>query len=350
MVEDCQVLDGIMINKDVTHPQMRRRIENPRIVLLDCPLEYKKGESQTNVEVTDEKHWARLLEIEEEQVKQLCADIIAMKPDLVITEKGVSDLAQHYLMKNNITCLRRVKKMDNFRIARATGATIVNRPEELKESDVGTECGLFEIRKLGDEYFTYLVQCKNPKACTVVVRGPSKDILQEIDRNLQDAMAVARNVYQEPKLCPGGGASEMSISCHLLEKAKLITGVMQYPYKAVATAMEIIPRTLVQNCGANSIKVLTELRVQYINQAKHSTSSNSSWGINGTTGKVVDMHTYGIWEPFTVKSQTIKTAIESACLLLRVDDIVSGVGKGSGQQAASAQENLEREEMMEAAS
>ena len=166
-------------------------------------------------------------------------------------------------MKNDITCIRRVKKMDNFRIGRATGATIVNRPEELKESDVGTECGLFEIRKIGDEYFTYLIKCKNPKACTVLLRGPSKDILQEIDRNLQDAMAVARNVYQEPKLCPGGGASEISISVHLLEKAKSITGVMQYPYKAVATAMEVIPRTLVQNCGANSIKVLTELRVLY---------------------------------------------------------------------------------------
>lgn len=179
-----------MINKDVTHPKMRRRIENPRIVLLDCPLEYKKGESQTNVEVTEESHWARLLEIEEEQVKALCAEIIRVKPDLVFTEKGVSDIAQHYLMKSNITVIRRAKKTDNHRIARATGATIVNRPEELKESDVGTECGLFEVRKIGDEYFSYLVECKNPKACTILLRGPSKDVIQEIDRNLQDAMYI----------------------------------------------------------------------------------------------------------------------------------------------------------------
>jgi T-complex protein 1 subunit gamma len=195
-VEDCLVLDGIMINKDVTHPKMRRMIKNPRIVLLDCPLEYKKGESQTNVEVSEESHWARLLEIEEEQVKELCDNIMQMKPDLVITEKGVSDIAQHFLMKSGITVIRRCKKQDNNRIARACGATIVNRTEELKESDVGTGCGLFEVRKIGDEYFTYLVECKDPKcnllinsiACTIVLRGPSKDILQEIDRNLQDAM------------------------------------------------------------------------------------------------------------------------------------------------------------------
>lgn len=232
--------------------------------------------------------------------------------------------------------------MDNFRISRATGASIVNRPEELKEEDVGTECGLFEVRQIGDEYFSYLVQCKNPKSCTILLRGPSKDILQELDRNLQDAMAVARNVMFEPKLCPGGGATEMAISVRLIEKAKSIEGVKQYPYKALATALQVIPRTLVQNCGGNAIKVLTELR------AKHVDHKNSSWGINGTTGKLVDMKEYGIWEPFAVKSQTLKTAVESSCLLLRVDDIVSGVSqRGSGGQ--SAQQAIEQNEMAEGA-
>lgn len=164
-------------------------------------------------------------------------------------------------MKENITVIRRAKKMDNFRISRAVGATIVNRVEELKDSDVGTECGLFEVRKIGDEYFTYLLECTNPKACTIVLRGPSKDILQEIDRNLQDAMSVARNVLFEPKLVPGGGASEMAISAYLVEKSKSIAGVMAQPYKAMGQALCVIPRTLVQNCGANAIKTLTQLRV-----------------------------------------------------------------------------------------
>lgn len=202
-VTDSEVLDGILLNKDVTHPKMRRNITNPRIILLDCPLEYKKGESQTNIEITKEEDWNRILQIEEEQVKLICDQLLSFKPDLVITEKGVSDLAQHYLLKGGVTALRRVKKSDNNRISRATGATIVNRIEDLKESDVGTKCGLFKVELIGDEYFTYLVECEKPQACTVLLRGPSKDILNEIERNLQDAMAVTRNVMFEPSLSPG---------------------------------------------------------------------------------------------------------------------------------------------------
>ncbi|KAI1366080.1 T-complex protein 1 [Xylaria arbuscula] len=315
-IEDSRVLDGVMLNKDITHPKMRRRIENPRIVLLDCPLEYKKGESQTNIEITKEEDWNTILQIEEEQVKSMCDAIIALSPDLVITEKGVSDLAQHYFMKANITALRRVRKTDNNRIARATGATIVNRVDDLQESDVGTKCGLFEIEKIGDEYFTFLTKCTTPKACTILLRGPSKDILNEIERNLQDAMGVARNVIFHPRLSPGGGATEMAVSVRLGQLARNIEGVQQWPYKAVAEALEVIPRTLVQNAGASPVRVLTDLR------AKHA-EGKSSWGINGDTGTIVDMNEYGIWEPEAIKLQSIKTAIEAACLLLRVDDICS---------------------------
>lgn len=315
-IEDSKVLDGVMLNKDITHPKMRRRIENPRIILLDCPLEYKKGESQTNIEITKEEDWNKILQIEEEQVKQMCEAILALKPDLVITEKGVSDLAQHYLVKANVTALRRVRKTDNNRIARATGATIVNRVDDLQESDVGTNCGLFNIEKIGDEYFTFLTHCKTPKACTILLRGPSKDILNEIDRNLADAMAVARNVMFHPRLAPGGGATEMAVAVRLGQLARGIEGVQQWPYKAVAEAMEVIPRTLIQNAGQSPVKVLTALR------AKHA-EGQSSWGIDGDKGTLVDMKQYGVWEPEAIKLQSIKTAIESACLLLRVDDICS---------------------------
>lgn len=185
LIEDCCVLDGVMFNKDVTHPQMRRLIQNPRVVLLDCTLEYKKGESQTNMEFTKEEDFKRALQMEEEEVKRMCDEILRVKPDVVITEKGVSDTAQHFLMKGgNCTVIRRIRKTDNNRISRVTGATIVNRPEELQESDVGTECGLFEIKKIGDEYFSFMTECKNPKACTILLRGASKDVLNEIERNL----------------------------------------------------------------------------------------------------------------------------------------------------------------------
>ncbi|KFY45921.1 hypothetical protein V495_02739 [Pseudogymnoascus sp. VKM F-4514 (FW-929)] len=355
-IEDSRVLDGVMLNKDITHPKMRRRIENPRIVLLDCSLEYKKGESQTNIEISKEEDWNRILQIEEEQVKAMCDAVLALKPDLVITEKGVSDLAQHYLLKGNVTALRRVRKSDNNRIARATGATIVNRVDDLTEADVGLLCGLFEIEKIGDEYFTFLTKCREPKACTILLRGPSKDILNEIDRNLADAMAVAtpsspsdilneidrnladamavaRNVMFHPRLSPGGGATEMAVSVRLSQLAKGVEGVQQWPYRAVAEAMEVIPRTLVQNAGQSPVRVLTELRAK---QAE----GGSSWGIDGDTGKLVDMKEYGVWEPEAVKLQSIKTAIESACLLLRVDDICSakaarmggGGGGGGGEE------------------
>lgn len=320
-IEDCVVMDGVMINKDVTHSKMRRKIENPRILLLDCSLEYKKGESQTNVELSSETDWDTLLKLEEEHVERLCADIISHKPDLVFTEKGVSDLAQHYLQKAGITAFRRLRKTDNNRVARAVGATIVSRTDEIQETDIGNGCGLFEVRKIGDEYFCFLEQCKSPKACTVLLRGGSKDVLNEIERNLQDAMQVAKNIILEPKLLPGGGAIEMAISQHLIEASKGIEGVQQWPYKAVGVAFEVIPRTLAENCGTDVVRKITELR------AMHANGANINWGINGETGDLVSMDELNIWEPYSVKTQSIKTAIESSALLLRVDDIVSGSKK-----------------------
>ena len=322
-MEESEVMRGVMINKDIVHPRKRRRIENPRILLLDCNLEYKKGESQTSLEFTKETDFARVLQLEEEYIKSICEDIIKFKPDLIITEKGISDLAQHYLVKANISAIRRLRKSDNNRIARACGATIVSRTDEIKEEDIGLGCGLFEIRKIGEEYYAYIEDCKNPKACTIILRGASKDVLNEVDRNFQDAMNVARNVMIEPYLIPGGGAGEMEIAKLLEEKAKSITGIHQWPFRALARAFEVIPRTLIQNCGANVIRTLTALR------AKHALDGNSSWGVNGDTGELVDMKTYGIWEPLAVKLQTYKTAIETAILLLRIDDIVSGAKKAS---------------------
>ena len=175
-LEESRVLDEVLFNKDVTHAQMRREIENPKVLLLDCPLEYKKGESMTNMEFRVETDFAKALMMEEEEIKRICEFIVTHKPDVVITEKGVSDLAQHFLLKHDISVIRRLRKSDNNRISRVTGATIVNRPEEIMPSDIGHECGLFEIQKMGDAYFTFMTKCKNPKACSILLRGPSKDV------------------------------------------------------------------------------------------------------------------------------------------------------------------------------
>merc|ERR1719263_1088575 len=330
-VDDCRVLKGVMINKDVVHAKMRRRIERPRILLLDCTLEYKKNESQTQIELTDEKAWEALLLEEENAIKEMCADIIAVKPDLVVTEKGVSDLAQHYLQKANISVLRRVRKTDNNRIARACGATIVHRTAEIQERDLGLGAGLFNIDKIGDEYYAWIVDCEAPKACTIVLRGASKDVLNEIERNLGDAMNIVRTIMTDPRLVPGGGAVEMTLANKLIEGSKTQEPVIANAYKAAGQSLEIISRTLLENCGADIIRVQTQLR------AKHAGGKNVTWGIDGEKGVMTDMAELGVWEPVAVKQQTIKTAIESASMLLRIDDIVSGTHKPEKKKALPQQ-------------
>ncbi|CAK9044458.1 T-complex protein 1 subunit gamma (TCP-1-gamma) (CCT-gamma) (Chaperonin subunit CCTV gamma) [Durusdinium trenchii] len=300
-LSDCKVLDGVMFNKDITHPRMRREIKNPRVVLLDCPLEYKKGESQTNVEITKEADWEKLLQQEEEEMRRVCDDILKVKPDLVITEKGVSDLAQHFLMKGGCSVIRRIRKTDNHRIARVTGAHICNRTEELQESMVGTRCGRFKVQKIGEEYFTFLTECKDPKACSIILRGATRDVLNEIERNLQDAFGVARNIILEPLLLPGGGAVEMELAARLKEKSKTIEGSRQYAYKAVGEALEVIPRSLAHNCGADVVRAMTDLR------ARHATAGNAAFGIDGKTGKVADVKELSIFDTFAVKVQTLRS-------------------------------------------
>jgi T-complex protein 1 subunit gamma len=281
------------------------------------------------VELKDANNFEQLLKLEEEYVKGLCEDIAKFKPDVVFTEKGLSDIAAHYLMKSGVSAFRRCRKTDNNRIARATGATIVHRTDELQESDVGTKCGLMEVRKIGDDHFVFLEDCVEPKACTILLRGPSKDTLNEVERSLIDAMNVARNLIIDPRIVYGGGAAEMAVSAALLERSRSIVGVQQWVYQAVALGLEVIPRTLASNCGANIMRLMTELRAQH---AKGLTTT----GIDGLKGVIVDMKEYGITEPFVVKAQTLKTSIEACCMLLRIDDVVSGIsakkegGRGGG--------------------
>lgn len=176
----------------------------------------------------------------------------------------------------------------------------------------------------------FLEQCADPKACTVILRGGSRDVLNELERNLADAVQVARQLTLEPKLLPGGGATEMSVAVALMEKAKTIEGVAQWPFKAVANALEVIPRTLAQNCGSDVVRVMTELR------ARKAGGANPNLGIDGSTGAITDVGEKGIWDTFAVRAQVLKSAVESACLLLRIDDILSGIkNKQYGDERAA---------------
>lgn len=316
--EESMVLDGVMFNKDHIHPKMKRYIKNPKILLLDCPIEYKKAETQIHVEVTKETDWEELLKQEENYVRGLCNGIIKHKPDVLICEKGCADLASHFLAKAGITVIRRLRKTDNNRIARATGATICSRVDEITPEDLGTGATLFEIKKIGDEYFTYITGCPKGSACTILLRGASKDTLNEMERNLHDAMCVARNIIKEPRAIYGAGAIEMHVSKTLMDAAKTVSGVQQQAYQAIAMALEVIPRTLAQNCGANVIRVITDLR------SRHAGKDGHYWGINGVSGVITDIRELKVIEPAAVKIQALKTAIEAACMILRVDDVVCG--------------------------
>ncbi|KRX96672.1 T-complex protein 1 subunit gamma [Trichinella pseudospiralis] len=338
-LSDSELLKGVVLNKDVLHPKMRRHIENPRIILLDGALEYKKAESKMSMNAINVEE---VLNLEEAALRQMCDAVIALKPDLVFTEKGCSDLVQEYLMRSNISVIRRIKKTDNDRLSRVCGAQIVSDVFDLNESDVGTKATLFEVEQIGHEsvlnqisekmyslfsredflfsrYFAKVLNHNDPHACTLILRGPNKDLMKEIERNFNDALNVVRNVYMNPRAVPGGGAVEMCLGHILKKKALDKEGVAQFIYNAIADAFEIIPLTLLNNCDSNPIREITSLRLKYAKDI-------GTWGVNGCTGNLVDMHTYNIWDPLLVKQQIYKSALEvTTVMILRIDDIVSGV-------------------------
>lgn len=313
--EESEVIEGIIIEKDLIHSQMRRNIENPKILVIDCPLEYRKGESVTNMELSDKDAFTRALQIEEEHVRKLCMGIVDSGADVVISEKGISDLALSILCEHNITAIRRVKKSDLIRIAKATGTTIKSwiDDELAKNTQLGS-AGLFEYVKIGKDYFCRLSKCNVPGAVSVVLRGPTRDILNELDRNFMDAIKIARNVLASPRLVPGGGASEMNLSLKLLESRS------EAVFKECAESLKIIPSIISTSSGCgNTLERLHELERQQ--KAK-----GPFMGINGITGEITDMREV-VMEPLIVKSQTIKSAFECVTQLLRVDGIIESKSK-----------------------
>lgn len=316
-LEESEVIDGILIEKDLVHSQMRKIIENPKILVLDSPLEYKKGESVTNMEFSNKDDFTRALQIEEEQIRKICAKIIETKADIVITEKGICDLALSILYENSITAIRRIKKTDSTRISRATGATVMNRIEDVSSRHLGT-AGLFEYIKIGRDYYCKLSRCQSPKAVSVVLRGPTKDLLAELERNFMDAVKVARNILVNPRLVPGGGASEMSIYT-MLSSTCTSTPVEKSVFEQASEALKVIPSILASNSGiGNSLEILSKLEKRQ--------EEGPYFGVNGITGEIVDMRSV-VMEPLVVKTQCIKSAFESVMQLLRIDGIIESKSK-----------------------
>ncbi|KAM0680714.1 T-complex protein 1 subunit gamma [Glugoides intestinalis] len=314
--EESEIINGIVIEKDLVHSQMRKNIENPKILLLDCSLEYRKGESVTSMELSGKDDFTRALQIEEEQIKRMCKNIIETGADIVITEKGISDLALSILYQNEITAIRRVKKSDLIRISKATGGTVASRTDDVSSKNIGT-AGLFEYVKIGKDYFCKLSKCSSPKAITVILRGPTRDLLTELERNFMDAIKVARNILLDPRLVPGGGATEMSLGIKLIDQA---TEDELPVFNSCYEALKAIPSILCTNSGiSGTLETLHELE-------KQQRSKGPFIGINGITGEIADMKSV-VLEPLTVKSQCIKSAFECVMQLLRVDGIIESKSK-----------------------
>jgi len=321
--EETRLIPGCVIEKDVLHSSMRRRINNPRILVLNSGIEYKKGESQTTIEVQNSQSFADFLAAEERQVQIWVDRVVALKPDVVLCTKGVSEFASFRLAEKNITAFRRCKLTDLSRLCLASGATMASLDGDLSEQLIGTGCQLFEVKKHGPEYFSYFTACKNPKACTIVVCGQMKDAKAELIRNLQDALFITRSIIKEPYVVPGAGACELKLSQKIhddLAASKIAHPLNQNILTALARVFEIFPQTLFENAGMTDVaRKLLKLKVEL------SADKNKSLfiGIDGFTGKTAPSKELDVWDSLSVKIQSVKTAIETATLVTSIDEIVS---------------------------
>jgi len=316
-IEKSKIISGVIILKDISHPKMRRRISRPKILLLDCDIEFKKGETRSNLEITNGTQWKELMKAEEDYEIYLCNIIKKFNPDLIFTEKNVSDIALHYLYKSNISVIRRIRKSDNNRLSKVIGTNIVSSIEKIEMSDIG-EARSFSVKKIGDEYYTYILGYDCSTCKTVLLFGPSKDILDEMERNLNDGISITKVATYSPGLIPGGGATEMAVSNNLWNKSDLFKNNNFYIYKAIAESLEIIPRTLIENCGVSVIQRMLRLK-------NHHRKGFSCTGIEGRSGNIVDNRKIGVFEVSAIKIHAYKVAFENASMLLKIDRVIKGV-------------------------
>ncbi|RLE55957.1 MAG: thermosome subunit [Candidatus Methanomethylicota archaeon] len=313
---DTELVYGMIIDKEVVHPGMPKRVENAKIALLDCPLEVEKTEIDAEIRITDPEQMRAFLEEEEKILKSMVEKIKNIGANVVFCQKGIDDIAQHYLAKNKILAVRRVKKSDMEKLARATGGRIVTNIDDLTESDLGA-AGLVEERKVADEKLVFVEDCKNPRSVSILIRGGLERLVDEAERAIKDALYVVADVVREPRIVAGGGAPEAEVAKVLREYAVSVGGREQLAIEAFANAIEVIPRTLAENAGLDPIDILTELR------ALHESQENKWYGVDIFEGKPIDMFEKNVLEPLIVKTNAISSAVEAAGLILRIDDIIA---------------------------
>ncbi len=314
-LDDTSLIEGIVLDKEVVHSGMPKRMEKAKIALLDASLENEKTEFDAKLNIETPDQIEAFLNQEEAMLKDMAEKITKSGATVVICQKGIDDMAQHFLARKGILAVRRAKKSDMEKLAKATGGKIVTKLDEIKESDLGY-AALVEERRIGDDKMTFVEGCKNPQAVTILIRGGTERLTAEAERSLHDALCVIRDIIQEPQVVAGGSAPEIEMSKVLRKYAEKLPGKEQLAVKVFAEALESIALTLAENAGLQPIDVLSELR------SKH--EAGETWaGIEVREGKVQDMSKVGVFEPLAVKKQIIKSASEAASMILKIDDIIA---------------------------
>jgi len=321
-VEDSKLIDGIVLDKERIHSSMPKKVDDAKIALVDSAIEVKNTEIDAKISISDPEKMQAFLDMEEAMLRKMVDKISGSGANVLITQKGVDDLAQHFLAKKGIYTIRRVSKTDMEKLAKATGANIVTDLNDLSSKDLG-KSGTVEEIKVGDESMTYVTGCKNPKAVTLLVRGSTEHVVDEVKRAVEDAVGDLIAALRNNKVVAGAGAPEMELSRNLLKYSESLSGREQLAVKAFADAMEVIPRTLAENAGLDPIDVLTELRAAHDKKQKWA-------GINVFTGKVIDAWKSGIIEPLKIKTQAVSSAAEVAVMILRIDDVIAGGSASAG--------------------
>ena len=313
---ETELVKGLIIDKEVVHPGMPKRVEDARIALLNCPLEIEKTEIDAEIRIRSPDAIKAFLDQETEMLRDMVKKIKASGANVVFCQKGIDDMAQHFLAKEGILAVRRVKKSDMEKLAKATGGRVVTSIKDLTPEDLGY-AEVVEERKVGDEKMVFIRGCKNPRSVGILIRAGLERLVDEAERAMHDSLCVIADVFEEPRILPGGGATEVEVARRLRDYAKKIGGREQLAIEAFADAVEVVPKTLAENAGLDPLDIMVSLR------ASHEKPDGVGMGVDVFSGDVVDMFEQGVIEPLKVKEHVIKSATEVASMILRIDDVIA---------------------------
>ncbi len=314
-LRDTKLIEGIVLDKEVVHADMPKLVKDAKIALLDAALEIEKTEFDAKLHIETPEQMRAFMKQEEDMLRQLVEKIAATGANVVLCQKGIDDLAQYFLAKKGIMAVRRIKKSDIDKLAKATGGRVISRIDDLTPADLG-KADIVEERRVGEDKMVFVEGCKNPKSLTILIRGGTQRIVDEAERSLKDAINVTKDVIVEGKVIPGGGAGEIETALRLRDYAKTLPGKEQLAVNKFAEALEVIPAQLAESAGMDPIEAIVNLT------SKHK-EGGVSYGINVFKGEIADMKELEVLDPLLVKKQTIKSAVEAASMILKIDDIIA---------------------------